>query len=160
MRPVATVDSHSGFTEHLPENTLADARFIKPGDGDVVAAHLVAFAYAEIEFEREAAGNVALADIGAGQAAGGHAAGVLAGFEERRFEAVAGAGYSGHDAGGGAAVDNEVIAGLGHQPRADGGQKKRCFQKIQKARRSPACMRRGSRALRMRPKLAFRLVAA
>ena len=108
----AVVDEHrdTGVAQHLAHDVLADLRLVKPGDRVEEAVDLVAQSDAVVELEGQAADHLALTDIGAREAACGHAAHVRAGLEQHGFQAVAGAFDGGHHAARRTAVNHQVVA--------------------------------------------------
>src|SRR5579885_973485 len=79
--------AHAGFLKHLAKNLFADLMLVKPRDILSKAADIVLAANAPVKLERIAANHFLFAEIGAGQAAGRHAAQMGARLEQRDLEA-------------------------------------------------------------------------
>ena len=108
---------------------LGDFGFDQPGDVLEVLRHVVGVAGAPVELERVAADDFALADVGARQSAGDHAADVLPRFEQDGLEAHAGAADGGDGACGGPAVDGEIVV-LGAPGTAEASEKEKTLHRV------------------------------
>lgn len=106
---------HIGISEHLPHDFFGDAGLRHPGQRLQMAVLLIVTAGAPIELERHAADDFDFADVGAGEPAGDHAADVVAGFQQRRLQAMPRGGSGGGDTTRGAAVNNQVKLLLGQR---------------------------------------------
>jgi hypothetical protein len=100
------VDVH--VREHLAEDLFVDMRLRAPVGGLVQIGDAVVGRCLQIEIAGVATDNFELAEISGGEAAGDHAADVVAGLEQDDVEAFFCGGVGGHDSRGGGAINDEI----------------------------------------------------